>query len=115
MTTFIFILIIFFILLLTYQTFLAHFKKTVVEGNTSYQNYSQSGSNSAMILAQQNAGNISALKTQLDGLTNLKKTIHDISGNVASIQTQVNGLATAQQQSGEQLVGTKPPVISGTS
>lgn len=108
MTNCIFILIVFFILLLTYQIFLAHFKNSIVEGNTSYQPYDTTDPNNAMILAQQNAGNISALKTQLDS------AVQDISGNVANLQSQINDLVDAQKQSGEQLVGTTTPDISGT-
>ena len=106
------ILSVFFVLLLTYQTFLAHFKEPIIEGNTDYKDYDP---NNVMILAQQNAGNISALKTQMDSVTDLSGIVEDISGNVANIQSQLDGLAQAQQQSAEDLVGTSPPDISGTS
>lgn len=118
MSSFIFILIILFTILLAYQTFLAYFSAKIIEGNTGYKDYDTSNPNNAMILAQQNAGNISALKSQFDdmNISNLKNVITDISANVYNLQTQVNGLAKAQQQQGEQLAGgSTPATISGTS
>ena len=68
MSSFIFILIILFTILLAYQTFLAYFSTTIIEGNTGYKDYDTSDPNNVMILAQQNAGNISALKSQFDNM-----------------------------------------------
>ena len=117
------ILIMFFILLITYQTFLAYSKRPIIEGNlnikpnnnnSSNNNSSNNNSsnNNTSSTEQQNASDISAIKTQLTTITH---QMQDVSGNVANVQKQVNDVATAQQQSGEQMVGTTTPTISGTS
>jgi len=111
-----YILIFFFIFLILYQIFLAYFKGSIIEGNTGYQDYDTSDPKNVMILAQQNAGNISALRSQFGDTQNLKSVIDDISGNVANLQSQVDGLVQAQQQSGEQLNGgsSEPITVTGT-
>jgi hypothetical protein len=109
------ILIIFFVLLIIYQLFLAYIKNTVTEGmDTQYQPYDTSNSSNVMILAQQNAGNIEVLKQQLDGLLELNKEVQDISGNLVNLQQQVYGLVQSQQSYAAQVTPSTPPDISGT-
>jgi hypothetical protein len=105
------ILIIFFIFLILYQIFLAN---NIIEGlENQYQPYDTNNPNNALILAQQNAGNISYLKQRLDTMQGLSQDVQDISGNVANLQTQVNGLVQAQQQYANQLTGGSAPQITG--
>ena len=89
---------------------------TTNETTDEYQPYNTSNPNNVMILAQQNAGNISVLKQQLDdlGISHLEQEIQDMSGNITSLQQQVNGLVTAQQEYASQINGGQPPVITGT-
>lgn len=108
------VLIIFFIFLIVYQIILANYN--VVEGlknnnNTEYKNYPPN----ALILAQQNAGNIEYLKKKTDDLQNIQSVVNDLSGNVASLQQQVNGLVSAQQQMVTQMTGGSPPDITGAA
>jgi uncharacterized protein YoxC len=107
------ILIIFFIYLLFHQILLAYnFNINIVEGlETQYQGYDPSN---ILILAQQNAGNISYLKERLDKLDDLYEEVQDISGNVVSLQTQLNNIAQAQQDYTTQMTGGTAPVITGT-
>jgi len=116
-------LILFFILLIIWQIFTVFFGEYIIEGleNQSqgqtegqYQPYDTNNPSNALILAQQNAGNINVLKQQLDNLLGLNKEVQDISGNVVTLQSQVNGLVQAQQQYATQMTGGKPPVITGT-
>lgn len=113
MLTFINCLILFFILLIMYQIFLAYFK--IVEGlqNQTYQPYDTNNPSNALILAQQNAGNIEVLKQQIDSVMGLNKEVNDISGNVATLQDQVNGIVQAQQQYATQMSGGNTPSING--
>ena len=60
------ILIVFFIILIIYQIFLAHFSNNVIEGLENYKEYDTNDPNNVMILAQQNAGNIEVLRKQFD-------------------------------------------------
>ena len=109
MLSFINCLILFFILLIVYQIFLAYFVN-MVEGLQTYQPYDTNNPANALILAQQNAGNIQVLKEQLDGLMGLNKEVQDISGNVVALQDQVTGIVQAQQQYASQM---KAPAING--
>jgi len=111
MLTLINILIVFFVILIIYQIFLA---SNIIEGlENQYQSYDTNNPNNALILAQQNAGNISFLKQQLDSLNGISQQVQDLSGNVQSLQTQVNGLVQTQQQYANQLTGGSPPQITG--
>lgn len=111
MLTLVNILILFFIVLILYQILLAN---NIVEGlENQYQPYNTNNPNNALILAQQNAGNIAYLKQQLDSLQGLEQEVQDISGNVVVLQTQVNGLVQAQQQYANQMTGGTAPQITG--
>ena len=99
--------------LILYQLFLA---TNITEGlENQYQPYDTNNPNNALILAQQNAGNISFLKQRLDALTGINQQVQDLSGNVQSLQTQVNGLVQAQQDYANQMTGGTPPTITGTT
>lgn len=109
------LLILFFILLIVYQIFLAYAENIIIEGltNGEYQPYNTNDPNNALILAQQNAGNISVLKQQLDELNGLNKEVQDISGNVIQLQEQVNQMVAAQQQYASKMTGGTTPNITG--
>ena len=105
----------FFILLIIYQIFLAFFEGiTIQEGmQNEYRPYDMNNPANAMILAQQNAGNISFLKKQIDELLGLNKQVKDISGNVVMLQEQMVKLIEAQQQYATQMTGGTAPNITG--
>jgi hypothetical protein len=110
------LLIIFFIILIIYQIFLAYANKSLIEGltNGQYQPYDMNNPQNALILAQQNAGNISFLKEKLDDLLGLNKEVQDISGNVITLQEQVAQMMAAQQSYSTQMTGGQTPNITGT-
>jgi hypothetical protein len=105
-------LILFFLVLIIYQIILAHMK--CIEGLGNYQDYDTNNPNNALILSQQNAGNIAYLKERIDTLTNLDGTVHDLSLNVAQLNSQMEELVKQQAVAASNLVGTKPLQISGT-
>ena len=107
--------IVFFILLILYQIFLANFiiKEGLDNSSSSYQPYNTSDPNNAMILAQQNAGNIQVLKQQMDDLSGLNQEVQDISANVVSLQSQVTAIGQAQQQYASQMTSQPTPQITG--
>ena len=84
----------------------------IVEGLENGKQYKEYQPN-ALILAQQNAGNIEYLKKKMDDLQNINSTVNDLSGNVVSLQQQVNGLVQQQQQLVTQMSGGSPPDITG--
>ena len=120
MLTLVNILIGFFIFLIIYQIILAtsmfEMKNPLVEGlENQYQTYDTNNPNNALILAQQNAGNISYLKERIDNVQDVFQQVQDLSGNIQTLQTQVNGLVQAQQDYANQMTGGSPPEISGAT
>ena len=119
MLTLVNILILFFTILVIYQIFLAYSGYSIIEGltsdNTEYQPYNTNDPNNALILSQQNAGNINVLENQVNNLSGLNQQVQDLSGNVAGLQEQVNNLVTAQNQYASQMAPSTPPDISGTT
>jgi len=118
------ILIVFFILLIFYQIFLSHIvykiNNNIIEGlETSspqqYQPYDMNNPNNALILAQQNAGNIQVLKQQVDKTLGLNKEVQDISGNLVTLASQVTQLMESQQQYAKANLPSSPPVITGST
>ena len=111
MLTLVNILIVFFIILILYQILLA---SRIIEGlENQYNPYDTNNPNNALILAQQNAGNISYLKERLDNLTGINQQVQDLSGNFQSLQTQVTGLVQAQQDYANQMTGGTAPQVTG--
>ena len=113
MLTIINILIVYFIILIIYQIFLAHFSNNVIEGLENYKEYDTNDPNNVMILAQQNAGNIEVLRKQFDNISGLKQEVQDISGNVANLTTQVEDLVKAQEDYLAEKLPEEPPEITG--
>ena len=105
------LLILCFIVLLSYQIFFNNLMEGLDNPTPEYKPYPQD----PLILAQQNAGNIEYLKQKIAGLENMQKEVVDISLNLTSVNEQIQGLIQQQQQSATQLVGNKPLTITGTS
>ena len=116
------ILIGFFIFLIGYQLFLALMKKDnldegfVNNSKTTYQPYNTSdpnNQNGALILAQQNAGNIEVLKGRIDGLDGVKSRVDTMQQNINSMQTQIDALVQQQADYANDLAGSEPITITG--
>lgn len=122
MLTLVNILILFFTILVIYQIFLASFGNSIIEGltsdntnNTEYKPYNTNDPNNALILAQQNAGNISVLHQQMIELNGLNQQVQDLSGNVTTLQEQVTNLVNSQNDYASQMTPSKAPDITGTT
>jgi hypothetical protein len=111
------LLILFFGILIIYQVFLAHFtiKEGLEQQNQSYKEYDLNNPNNALILSQQNAGNIEFLKSRIDDLIPLQKQVADISGNLITLSDKVNEIILQQTNFATQNLPSSPPEISGTS
>jgi peptidoglycan hydrolase CwlO-like protein len=114
MLTLINLLIIIFILLITYQIFLAHFSDSTIEGLENYQEYDTKNPDNVMILVQQNSGNIEVLRKQFDNISGLNQEVQDISGNVANLTKQVDDLVKAQEDYLKENLPEEPPEVTGT-
>lgn len=117
MLTLVNILILFFILLIVYQIFLAN---NVIEGlknKGSYVPYDTNNPENTLILAQKNAGNIEYLKERIEDIqsSSINQEFQDLSGNVQSLQEQVNGLVSAQKEYANQMTGGTTPNITGAT
>ena len=133
------VLILFFIILIVYQIFLAYFQhEKIIEGMLDvvptlspqfiptnemlpnlnftqvYKQYDKEISHNTFLMAQQNAGNIEYLKQRIDAVQNMFQQVRDLSANVTSLSTQVNGLVQSQQQYATQVSGDTPPTVTGT-
>ena len=136
-------LILFFILLITFQIILAYSKSSVIEGmmdvvptisptftptsspsnemlpnltiNQVYRQYDKKIADNTFLMSQQNAGNIEYLKGRIDDVQGMYKQVQDLSGNVQALQEQVNGLITAQQDYATQMTGGVAPDITGAT
>jgi len=117
------ILIIFFTCLLGYQLFLALFnKQNLIEGlendkkNNEYKDYNTddpNNPNSALILSQQNAGNIEVLNGRVTKLDGLNDRVTTIETSMDSMQTQIDGLVQQQADYASDLVGSTAPEVTG--
>ena len=113
MLTLVNILILFFVFLIIYQLFLA---SNIIEGfENEYKNYDMNNPNNALILSQQNAGNIDYLKERLDKFDGIYQQVQDLSSNVISLQEQVDGIMQAQKDYADQITGGTEPEITGTT
>ena len=125
----IYILIVFFIMLVGYQVFLALVPPlSLVEGlenantNTTTQNtgssdnqpYNVNDPNNSLILSQQNAGNIEVLKGRIDGFDGVKEKVDTMQQSIDSMQVQMDGLVQQQVDYAQELAGPTPPDVTGT-
>ena len=121
------ILIIFFIGLIGYQLFLALSGNNLIEGleNTTttetnssneYKSYTDNPNdpNSALILSQQNAGNIEVLKGRIDGFDGVKARVDTMQQNIDSMQVQIDALVQQQADYATDLAGNEPVEVTGT-
>jgi len=106
------ILICFFIILLTYQIFLANFVLTEGLEDGTYQEYDTKNPENQMILIQKNSGNIEVLRKRVDDIAGLKQEVVDLSGNVTLLQTQVDGIVQANLEMSKNYQ-TSTPEITG--
>jgi methyl-accepting chemotaxis protein len=115
MLTLINTLIVFFIIIIGYQIILANHIIEGLDNTQTYKQYDTKDPSNALILAQQNAGNIEYIKQRIDAVQGIVKQVQDLSGNVVTLQQQVSGLVNAQQQYATQVTGGTTPVITGTT
>ena len=114
----IYILIVLFVILISYQVYLAMLPKSLIEGlennDTAYKPYNLNDPNNALILSQQNAGNIEVLKGRIDDLDGVKESVDNMQESINSMQTQIDGLVEQQATYAQEMAGSTPPDVSGT-
>ena len=115
----IYILIVLFVILISYQVYLAILPKKLVEGlennDTAYKPYNLNDPNNALILSQQNAGNIEVLKGRINNLDGVKESVDNMQQSINSMQTQIDGLVEQQANYAQEIAGSTPVDITGTS
>jgi hypothetical protein len=115
----IYILIVLFIFLLGYQTYLAILPTKLIENlenskQEEYKPYNLNDPNNALILSQQNAGNIEVLKGRIDEFDGINNKVTDMQQSMNLMQTQIDGLVQQQANFAQELAGSTPPEITGT-
>ena len=123
------ILIGFFICLIGYQLFLALLGKDNLqeglENNTTtststststsdYKPYNINDPNNALILAQQNAGNIEVLNGRMNKIDGVKERVDTLQQSMDSMQTQIDALVQQQADYAKDVMGTEGPPLEGT-
>ena len=88
-------LILFFIILFVYQITIYYFhsKEGLTSSSSDYKTYNINSDN-ALILSQQNAGNIMNLKEKIDSCNALSSVVQDLSGQIQVLQSQVNNVVS---------------------
>jgi uncharacterized coiled-coil protein SlyX len=107
----IYLLIVVFVLLLSYQIVISVFQNKLIEGLENSSGEYQDYGNDPLILAKQNAGNIEVLRKRVDTLDGLNTKVNDMQININSMQQQIDGLV---QQQADLVAGSQPATISGT-
>ena len=114
----IYILIVLFVILISYQVYLAILPNSLVEGlennDTAYKPYNINDPNNYLILSQQNAGNIEVLKGRIEDLDGVKESVDNMQQSINSMQTQIDGLVEQQANYAQEIAGSTPPEITGT-
>lgn len=84
-------------------------------GPEQYQAYNVDSPNNALILAQQNAGNISYLKQRMDEVAGVARRVDTMQQNIDLMQSQMDALVQQQAEFAQDLAGgSEPPTITGT-
>ena len=115
--TLIYILILLFVLLIGYQTYLALIPKKLIEGLTTEeeeqtnttQSYNVSEPNSSVNIEEQ-----SSSQSSTEMSNDVKKKFNDIQLEIDQMQTQIDSLVQQQADYAQELAGSTPPDITGT-
>ena len=110
-------LIVFFTCLIGYQIFL-ELTPNIVEGienqkSDAYKPYNMNDPNNALILGQQNAGNIEVLKGRIDKLDGVNAKVDTMQQNMNSMQVQIDSLVEQQASFVTNLSGGEPVTVTG--
>jgi TolA-binding protein len=114
---FIYGLIFLFALLISYQLFLGCFNNTLIEGlenETPSDSYKAYDKTNALILSQQNAGNIDYLNGRVTDLSGIKQQVNTMQSQMTSMQSQIDELVNQQASYAQDLIGNTPVEITGT-
>ena len=103
------------ILLICYLAVDGYHNSSILEGLEDGSTYKEYDGDDPMILGQQNAGNIAALKSQMDEILALKQEVTDMSLNMVKMSGQINDFASAQTDKSDATVGTEEPTITGAT
>jgi hypothetical protein len=104
------------------QCYVYVFKTPIVEGldtmeesdKPSYKPYDMNNPNNALMLAQQNAGNIEVLKGRIEHLDGIQGQVDNIQRSIDSMQVQIESLVQQQADYAQELAGNTPVEVTGT-
>ncbi len=84
------------------------------EDDDDFKKYDTNDPNNALILAQQNAGNIMSLEQKIETQQAFVQRLDDLENTVENQQTQLDGLVEQQAQYAQDISASEPVEITGT-
>jgi len=117
-------LVVFFILLVgdSIYSFFISTKEGMENNNkkdgekvTGYKDYNTNNPENALILAQQNAGNIESLRQKIKDQEGIGLRLDNLEATVENQQTEINGLVEQQTQYAQDISASEPVDITGTT
>lgn len=87
---------------------------SIQEGMDDYKEYDTNDPNNALILSQQNAGNIQFLKTRVDDLAGINDKVTNLQSQVDQMSQQIDDLVQQQADYAQDLAGDTPADVTGT-
>jgi len=114
--TLIYVLILLFVLLIGFQTYLAINPKKIIEGLTTEGEEEQTNTTQSYNVSEPNSSvNIESDEGTNEEMSNdIKKKFNDMQLEIDAIQTQVNSLVQQQADYAQELAGSTPADITGT-
>jgi len=82
---------------------------------TGYKDYNTNNPENALILAQQNAGNIESLRQKIKDQEGIGLRLDNLEATVENQQTEINGLVEQQTQYAQDISASEPVDITGTT
>lgn len=90
-------------------------KEEGAQTQAEYVPYDLKGSDRALMLAQQNAGNINYLKQRVEETSTLRERVDEMKSSMDAMQAQIDGLVQQQAEYAQEIAGSTPPTITGTN
>ena len=84
------------------------------ENGDDFKKYDTDSPENALILAQQNAGNIMSLEQKIETQQAFVQRLDNLESTVENQQTQLDGLVEQQAQYAEDISASEPVEITGT-
>jgi hypothetical protein len=108
-------LVLFFILLLSYQIYLQIVGESIFEGlENEKSDCDLNDPQNIFNMARLNASDIIILKKRIDDLDYIQQEVNDLSANLVQANTKIDALQQGAAMLGQSVGGTEPITVTGT-